>query len=315
MSKKQTGLILLTLSVFLVLTTSGCTLPGGGTVSGQGVVIENFEVDFPNVYAGEKFKLQMKIRNTGSVDAYDVRAELYNTEASGTGGTFSIVCEYGQCTQNRLLAPDPDRGTTGGSKICIWDCMAPEVSKGVSVNFNPSVRLYYVYETDVIKSLTIVSQDELRNIQNQGNALPSETLSSTAGPISMDVVVKGPIRYWEGENNLEFPVEVNIRNIGGGTPCASSLQGVADECKNPDSWNKVGLYFPSETLGITWSSCSGIGDDQTVELWRGQEKTVTCEALMPLQWRPTGIIQKNLDFMAVYSYFIDSSTPVTVVGR
>ncbi|MEE9322930.1 MAG: hypothetical protein V3U72_00140 [Candidatus Aenigmarchaeota archaeon] len=313
MSKKQTGSILIIISILTVLTSSGCTFPGSGTTSGHGIVIENFEVDFPNVYANEKFKIQMKMRNTGSVDAYGVYAKLYNTEVSSAGEKLSIVCRQEQCAQDRLLAPDPERGTTGGSKICIWDCVAPQLRKGVSVVFNPSVRLYYAYETNVIKSLTITSQNELRNLQNQGKAPPSETLSSTTGPISMDVRVKGPIRYWEGETNIIFPVEVNINNVGGGTPCTSTLGGTSTECENPDNWNRVGLYFPED---ISLRSCSGIENNQIVELWKSREKTVTCEAVIQLQGRATaGLVQKNIDFTSTYSYFTDTSTSVTVQGK
>lgn len=303
--------------VAFLLMASGCTtlISDRGSGSGTGVEIQNFETDFTNVYAGENFKIQMNMRNLGSVDAYDTYAALYNTEIATSGGTLSITCEENDCSHPRLLAPDPQRGTEGASKMCIWECVAPVVSKGVSVDFHPSVRLFYTYLSSVIKSITIASQDEIRNIQNQGTALPSETLSTTSGPISMEVRVKGPIRYWEGESTLFFPVEIEIRNTGGGTPCAQMSTNYR-ECENTENWNKVILDIWSENPEITWDSCSGIGEDGIVELWKGQEKTVTCEAMMPVYTGySTGIVQKNLHFIADYSYFKDASTTVTVKGR
>lgn len=312
MKKEQTVHALSIISILSLLTISGCILPGGDTGFGSGVVIENFEVDFPDVYAGETFKLQMKARNVGSVDAYGVRAVIFNTESSSGGEKLSIACGSQECLQQHLLAPDTDRGTSGASMICSWECRAPNVPKGVSVTFNPYVRLDYSYQTNVIKSLTVASQDEIRNIKNQGKSLPSETISSSTGPISMDVRVKGPIRFWEGETSIKFPLEISIINAGGGTACASGGSGMLGGCSETDNWDRVWLTFP-EGLA-TGRSCSGVADNQIVELWKGQDKTVTCEALMPLQWGVSGLVQKNLKFEATYSYFIDASATVTVKG-
>jgi len=315
--------------------------------------MENLEVDFPKVYAGEKFKLQAKIRNTGSVDAWYVIPKLYNIDASASGQSFEITCSK-DCTQcMNLLAPDPERGTTGESKICIWDCTAPRsIPKGMTLTFNPSVRLYYAYRTTTTKALMIASQDELRAIQNQGKALPSETVSTTTSPVQMDVVVNGPIRYWEGEKKLRFPININIANTGGGTacgnfeskppskkpsgstssedsspaaanPCPSQTGNVADTpqdttagiatgCENPSNWNQVAIYFDN---AISLEGCDDITQRGYVDLWKGQTKTITCEVVMDVPDVKTGFVQKNLQFTLEYDYFTDASTNVEVIGR
>ena len=303
------------LSVLLIPTLifSGCIQQGGS--SGLGMVIKEFSVHPGKVKGGETFEIRMKARNEGSVNAYNVHAELYNTDLFISGNTLSISCTPAvTCSQSRVLAGDPESGVGGGSLTCVWECEAPLIPEGTSVTFNPMVRLYYAYETHVIKSLTVVSQDELISIQDTGGALPLETISTTGGPIAMDIRTRAPIRFQRHEESVTFPVEVNIRNVGGGTACAASLEGGPDECEDTHNWNKVGLFFPEENLGITWISCSGIDDNQIVELWEGREKSVMCKAIMPLNWGPSGIVQRSLEFMAAYSYFIDAGASVVVEG-
>lgn len=326
---------LLIFSILLITATSGCTFPGGGgTAGGQGVVIENFEVDFPQVYAGENFKLQMRLRNDGSVDAYNVYPKLYNIGTNVGDSSLEVSCQP-TCEQGiKLLAPDPDRGTIGESRTCIWDCIAPtDIPKGLSTTFNPSARLYYLYETHTIKSVTIVSQNELRSLESQGNSLPSETISTTGGPVSLDVVVQGPIRYWEGEQRIVFPININLRNNGGGVVCMDKdtyipggfgtipfipviptfINVVVVGCENPDYWNKAVLYF-DESVKITCGS--QVQDVYELQLWKGQSTTLTCEVEMQVPTElTTGFIQKNLKFSVYYAYLLDRTVNVEVVGR
>lgn len=342
MEKPVLSSVLLVLSVILAISISGCTIFDGQMTPGNGVVVENFEPDFPRVYADESFKLQMKIRNTGSVDALNVYPKLYNIGSStGEISDLEISCEGSCDADTRLLAPDPERGTTGESKTCMWDCYAPvNIPKGLTATFNPSVRLYYIYATHTIKSITLVSQNELRSLQTQGKALPSDTVSTTSGPLSLDVVVKGPIRYWEGENTVTFPVNINIQNSAGGTSCVSDdkipipiISGIPTMptvvgfnfipivfgCEDSSRWDKVRLIFHKDDKGsVRIKECYGIENENgaVIDLWKGQSRTITCEMEMDVpSSHSTGFIQKNLRFSLSYTYFTDSSTRVEVIGR
>lgn len=333
MNKKQSISILTIISIFTVLTTSGCMMPGVETKASQGIVIENFEVDFPRVYAGEIFKLKMKIRNDGYVDAYNVYPKLYNIGTSFQSGEAEISCEE-TCNQGvHLSAKDPSMGTTGESRTCIWDCEAPRgIPKGLSVKFSPNVRLYYWYSTHTVKSVTVVSQDELRSIQSEGKSLPSETVSTTGGPIQLDVVVKGPIRYWEGADRITFPININIQNTGGGITCITDeinvpiltdanapsfdYTTIIQGCENTDNWNKVKWYFDDEH-GLIDLDCTPSGNNQRVaELWKGQSTTLTCEVNMQIpSGHVAGIIQKNLKLSVYYAYMLDRTINVEVLRR
>ncbi len=296
------------LCLFSVLTTSGCI--SQSAASGSGVVIENFEVDFQKVYASENFKLQAKIKNVGSVDALNVFPELYNLQSSSQEGQLEISCD-GTCpSEITLLAPDAERGTTGETKTCVWNCVAPAIPKGLSVAFNPSVRLYYGYATHTVKSVTIASQDELRSIQNQGGALPSETVSTTTSPVQLSVTVNGPIRYQEDDNSVTFPINIGIQNTGGGTACAGN------GCMDTKNWNKVNILFDrGDDTSIGLKSCSMDSEEEVpIDLWKGQSATLTCEIEINVQ-EAASLVQKNLKFSIYYDYFTDTSTSIEVSGR
>jgi hypothetical protein len=296
------------ISLFIVVLSSGCTSFGGQTTgSGKGIVIENFESDFQKIYAGETFKLQMKAKNTGSVDAGIVKPVLYNIDMQISGQSIAISCSSGCGSSMVMLAKDADRGTEGESKTCIWNCKAPDDIPKVSVTFNPSLRLYYLYRTTTIKSINIASQNELRTLQTQGGALPSETISTTEGPVQLDVLVNGPIRYWAGENTVTFPININLQNNGGGIACLG-------DCTYEKNWNKIELSFENVEGTATLKSCDLQAGKMEVDLWKGQSRTITCEVQINVG-QTTGFVQKSLSFEAGYDYFVDASTSIEVVGR
>ena len=153
-------------------------------------------------------------------------------------------------------------------------------------------------------------------------------MSTTGGPVQLDVIVKGPIRYWEGENKVRFPININIQNTGGGTTCTTSeiqvpivapfsfnFMTIVVGCENPDFWNKVIFYFePSDPSTQLYCGSDTIKNN-VVELWKGQSATLTCEVEMSVPPQRVGLIHKNLKFSIYYAYFVDRTTNVEVIGR
>lgn len=316
MYKSHTASFLSIITLTLVILASGCTFPGSNmNLSGSGgVLIENFEVDFPRIYAGENFKIEMRIRNEGLIDAMNVQPVLYNIES----GTYDaeLSCEISEMCRldPTLVGIDPDSGTTGESITCIWDCKAPlNIQKGLSVTFNPSVRLYYFYKTSVVKSINLVSQNELRSIEAQGKTLPSETMSKSIGPVSLDVIVNGPIRYWEdiSDGKVKFPININIQNIGGGTV----FHPMSADFKDSNDWNKVLLKFRNTAENVNLLCNDQMTTEMEVDLWKGSATTLVCEVEITNLRQASAAVTKNLRFTADYGYFIDNSVQVEVVGR
>ncbi|UCC91650.1 MAG: hypothetical protein JSV39_00020 [Candidatus Aenigmatarchaeota archaeon] len=302
----------LQISILILIMVSGCTLQGG-EVANYGIVVEEFVAEPSEVQSDEPFVVKAMIRNTGKVKAENIFVELFNT---GLGEYSEIRCdpsflEIGGC-QNPfdLSGEDRERGLHGESKICKWECIAPFLKKGSLVTYNPSIRIYYSYITNAIKPVFIGSQDEVIKLQSEGETLSSQPSSVTEGPVSLDVIVKGPRRFWEESQTIEFPIEIDVRNIGGGVACLSGEGGYAEGCDNTGNWNKVVLR--SNAAGITFKECDLDVEEAVIDLWenRGQ---IVCEAELQVPPHARNI-QKNIEITAVYEYFIDKSVSVVVKG-
>jgi len=297
--------------VFCLVLISGCI--GPQATSERGIVIENFLSNPSEMYSGEHFDLQLMIRNTGSVDARNVRFDLFNIGATYADKGLEISCKP-ECAEviERLLAPDPHAGTTGESKTCIWKCSTPEdIPRNAKITFNPNIRVFYDYEGNIVKSVTIVSEDELKSTQVQGKPLPSETTSLTGGPIKLGIHVRSPVKYIKDADKVEFPISISIENSGGGVPCYPS-------CSEPENWDKVFLEMDPQS-GINLKDCD-VGMFNEVDLWEGRERTVVCDGEISLfsvtgdRWGGINILQKTLKIKATYEYFTDSTTSLTVTG-
>ncbi|NIO21505.1 MAG: hypothetical protein GTN76_12385 [Candidatus Aenigmarchaeota archaeon] len=299
------------LLIFCLILVSGCI--GQQTSSGDGLVIENFVSNPSEIYSGESFQLQLMVRNTGISDAKNVRFELSNIGTTYGSRGLEISCEP-ECLDviQSLLAPDPQAGTTGESRTCIWNCFAPQdVPRNAKLTFNPNLRIYYDYENTIVKSVTIVSEDELRSIQSQGIPLPSEVVSPSGGPVTLSIQMRSPVKYIENSNTVTFPIAITIENVGGGVACHPS-------CSDPKNWNKVFLGLGPES-GMNLKDCEIVMYNE-IDLWEGRSRTIVCDGELSLfsemSGRRTGInlLQKTLEIKASYEYFVDTSTSITVTG-
>ena len=274
---------LIPLLVLPIILISGCT---NNPSSGNGVSVVAFEPDFSHVFSHEPVIFSIQLRNTGSVDATDVRSVLLGLDEWG----------YDQPPQScrfNLRPPEPNFGTSGELKTCQVTVQAPSVS--LPVEYRPSLRVTYGYNSATVKAINVGSRDELRAIENRGAALPSETVSSTSSPILLTIANKGPIRVFT--DHLSFPVEITISNSGGGVACNPN-------CGNDQNWNKV--KFTAFFEGREIPDCS-----RRITLFRGQSNSITCTA--EISGIPEiGIVQKTIQVKAEYEYFIDSTTSVTV---
>jgi hypothetical protein len=307
----KSKILLLILPVLLLTAVSGCT-SGGNTLSvGPGLVIEAFEPDFPQVYGGETVQLRALIRNKGSVDAIGVSAAV-----SGTSWIPSACT--GNCENQRLLPSAPDKGIEGEVLTCSWNCKVPNnLPEGVSLTYYPIINAYYKYSITTVKSVTIGSSTELRRIQNTGGVLPSETVSSTSGPVSIDITLKGPLRFStdSGSNSIQFPVEIKVTNTGGGVVCKDSCGAGGSYGSGGNSgsedWNKINLHISSEEpLSITCGSSGS--NDVELALWRGQSNMISCRA--SIASATSMITQALVTVSANYGYRVDKSASLVVTG-
>ncbi len=303
----------LQISILILIMVSGCTLPGA-KVSNYGIVLEDFVAEPNELQSNEPFTIRARIRNIGRTRAENVFVKLFNTDI-GMYSDLQCTPSFGTTSNCEvyfdLLGEDTEKNLQGESMTCTWNCIAPILEKGVSVTYNPSIRIYYSYVTTTTKPLLIASQDELKRLQSQGQAIPSQPSTTTGGPVSLDIKVKGPVKFWEGMQQVEFPIEIDVQNVGEGTACTlEGMSGPTEGCDNPDNWNKV-ILLPN-TPEIMFKNCDLETGKALLSLWNQRGKIV-CEANMNIPMY-TKNIQKNIEILVVYDYFTDKSIPVVVKG-
>ena len=287
-----------------VIIISGCTGPTTG--SGMGVVFDAFEADFYDGFVNEPISLTVKVSNQGTVDSTDGEIFLVGIEDK--------YIEQGpdqdpRCKWDRLQGLDPVYGTVGEERLCQMTLKFEEgevtIPQGLSTQFQPIARLYYLYQTETIKTIPVMSQAELRRLQTTGEGIPLEFSTTTGGPVSLDIRTKGPIRFFE-DSDVIIPIEIDITNVGGGTTVTGHIDTTSD-------WNKVALDLEGlQNAGITITD--GCEHGQEVSLYRGQTATLVCNARIKVN-DIIGPLQKNLMVRVVYYYFEDRSITINVHDR
>jgi hypothetical protein len=156
-----------------VVTASGCVTDGGTQIGGPGLVIEKFDTSLQTVDSNEKVGVRLEVRNQGGYNGVaglgtPAVAEIMSIDPTEWMITPSTVVDVGT-----LLMPDPDSQTPGGLGVANWQLLSPLLQRGTTKTYEISARVYYPYETNVIKPVWFVTAEELRRIVQNGQALAS----------------------------------------------------------------------------------------------------------------------------------------------
>lgn len=303
--------------VLLIIFISGCIGFGGGA-TGDGVVILDFKPDFPSVYSGEPVKLQLRVQNLGEIDAENTEAQLTNIKLS-KWGSMGVVEKK---NLGKLIAYDPaNPDVPGAVRTVEWALEAPKLEKGLQWTYTPMVKVSYDYKTRATKSITIVDQNELRRIMQQGRSLPAQATVVTKGPLDIEIrtgdYVKTTSRFTAGRVYDIFPIYIKITNKGigaGGTVVRNGFAGFFGE--EFDYPVEVKITPPSGT-SFVYSGTYGEDDCSTgtvtVDLWQGKEKEITCELQVDEvpEFRTEGLITVEVS----YRYQVEASTQIKVFGK
>ncbi len=279
---------------------SGFTGNTGGSDSKMGLVIDIFEPVIRQKYSAEPIAFRVKLKNIGSETAFDVEARLTNIEE------FQA---YNNPTKYFSKIPPQTTTATGEAPEVTWswDLDAPVVPKGTKVTFKPRMQVIYTYKTETVRSITVIPEIELREYVNSGKPFPTETVSKSTGPVSLDVDTKGPITHYQSK--IKFPISLQIRNTGGGIVCR-------EECTDMDrDYNRVDLFL--ETYDVRLNDC----ELNNIRLTNDQA-TVVCNAEIDdsiffglIQMGTKQVTKKNIRFNIVYTYITDKVTTITVAGK
>jgi hypothetical protein len=308
-AKSLTILLILSLVVFV----SGCTGTGNTVSYGKGVIIENFESDLGSlaVESGDDVGLLLRIQNQGELEAGDVEAELYNVDLSEWGTGFSWTGEKKDL--GNLLAPDPRTNTEGETQTVQWYLEAPDLPKNTERTYTPYVRVYYDYKTNAQKPVTLVDDEELRRLIQQGKTLPGGITDTSAGPFSVEIKTGDFIKTQRTDD--PFPLNIFITNdlweSGGSVIEGTGFFGGFgfDSFQYPV---RVTITLPPgiSLTGEGSDGCSTSGE--WINLWKGKTAELTCEIRIddPPDVREEKFIEVELE----YRFYTDSSTTVKVIG-
>jgi len=301
-----------------LVVSSGCV--NQSQEYGDGVKILEFGPDMERVYPGEIVNFRVRFQNVGSVKAENVFAELlgidedWRDEGFQQGGPWhggeklpnEVECRYtSKGKWITLMPPDPLFGTGGEIRTCTWTYKAPaNLPRDMEKVYPLTVRVFYDYRTDVVKVLPVLSREELISLKDRGKSIPLGTQSSTHSPIKIDVRAETPIRILD-KNSVEFPMVIDIQNVGGGTAC---LKG---ECKKAwgGEWNKISLEIKADS-GIDLGECESFRKKAVVDLYKGKHNTIKC--YVKVTGVESDVAYKEIRVSAVYSYFVDAESMITV---
>jgi len=300
---------ILTFFLVLAILLSGCSeIPdfgsfgggNGGSDSRMGLVINTFEPDIRQKYSAEPTVFRVKLQNTGSETAFDVEARLTNIDEFQS---------YSHPTKRFQKIPPKTTTATGEAPEVTWswDLDAPVVPKGTKITFKPRLQIIYTYKTDTVRSITVMPEIELREYTDSGKPFPSDIVSKSTGPVSLDVDIKGPIRHYQSK--ITFPISLIVQNVGGGIVCR-------EECTDHErDYNRIDLFL--ETRDVRLKDC----ELDNIRL-TDNRATVVCNAEIDdsiffglIQMGTKQVTKKNIRFNIVYTYITDKVTTIEVMGK
>ncbi|UCD03125.1 MAG: hypothetical protein JSV63_00625 [Candidatus Aenigmatarchaeota archaeon] len=316
MAATKTGksLAILLILPAVVLLTSGCTdfLGGGAGPSGNGIVITSFQSDLTEVESEEDVGLHLEVQNQGDVIGY-AAAQLINIDPTAWGGFAFADYDIGE-----LLPADKEAGTLGQTGRADWMLVSPVLNRGDRRTYKPMVRMFYEYETRIIKPITFLTSEETRRAVQAGEALPSEPAIVSAGPLSVNVRTGEFVRTRDDWQMSYFPVEITIQNTGGGliagrnypigidveAPAGTAFRGGICPRESQLEYPAFDMNLPA---GITFPPALN-----TINMWNGRDITITCElnVINPPQFRDT----RDLKVTLSYVYYQDAELQLNVVG-
>ncbi len=309
-SKNLAILLILPVAVLLI---SGCTdfgLGGDSGVGGQGIVITSFGADLTSLESNQDVGLHLEVQNRGDVIG-EAAAQLINIDPIVWGLPFTEF-DIGE-----LIPADSERGTVGAIGRADWLLLSPDLQRGERRTYKPMVRVFYTYDTRIIKPIEFLTSEETRRAVQNGDPVLSDPAMVSSGPLSVSVRTGDFVRTREDFAQSYFPVEIAITNTGGGllagrnypiginveAPTGTVFRG--GEC--PRSSQTELPAFDDLPGGITFPPAI-----DTINMWNGRDTTVTCElqVVNPPAIRDT----RDLKITLSYVYYQDAELQLNVIG-
>lgn len=287
-----------------VVLASGCIGdPRGGQVgTGPGISIQAFEPNVNIIESDDDLQLRFKIQNIGGEEATDVLARLIGINPD------EWLPDAVDISLFDMLPANSQAGTPGQTKEDIFTVIAPLLPEGQTVNYNPILRIHYGYRTSVTKPITLVTQQEMARLTQEGKSLPAGQTVVSGGPVSVSIITGNIIRATRQTGELKaFPITIRIDNTGGGTLSPNPEVSRFGE----DNMVFLRVELPPG-LEFDTPECQAFRGGAEVRLFRGKDIDITCEIVVTNP--PVAVEQRTIIMTLDYDYFIERSTVLSVKG-
>ncbi len=294
-----------------LLFFSGCirTSPETPTVTRDGIVITSFYPSLDEVSAGKNLRLTMEIENRGSNATPNVIACVIGpyerSEEAVTQGMWYLKSEscYGA---TKTLSPFDPESQSGGSARFIWELQAPNLQYPQERTDRFKGRVYYEYSSETTVKVPVYTMSEYLAVKQKGEDFESVEVTKTLAPVDISVSVKEPIIAEDGY----FIIKITVTNKGGGVVFDSEGSFGNATASPPDLEDKIGVIRMQYTVpsGLT------IDCDNTIEIFKGNSRTVSCEVEIQ---NPENIKTMKIfpiTIKAKYGYYVERETSVKVLG-
>ncbi len=315
MSFKATNVIFVYGVILMVFFVLGCTGSGSAGASDRGVVITDFSFDTSSVYSGDPAYLMLELENQGQKKVTgDTHVFIYGHEFDDvrqwrwvtggivtsppgvTTGTSTESSRSWKIPNDEFLPPDPEMGISGGVALIDAQLTAPELESGESSPYTFYARACYPYETSMLSTVTSISREEMRVVQDTSKA---EAIN-TAGPIHISLAGNSNVISRSGQS---IPIVFQVTDVGGGF---STLPGLG--CTSvPGSTDrgKVHIAVQIDGLAVPGDACPA----RDLKLRDGLA-TMRCSIPIDPNVDPTR--EYHIRAIVDYNYYVTSDTAITV---
>ncbi len=229
-----------------------------------------------------------------------------------------------QVIEDNLLPPDRETERSGDFRTLTWLLNPPILAEGVSLPYDITARVSYVYKSTAGVNIKIMSKKELdRRLKlNQDTSFPVDVKNTVGAPIKIDVErIPSPIVINTDQVSPydQIPFTIKLKNVGDGWPLPIS------------SAKEDGLIFGRVFIdghGVTVRDCGDAKPQQTSlgqviilehtglsKLRSDKTATISCVLLVDRNiWKAKDLDTLTMQFDLIYGYYIDKDTKVTVFG-
>jgi hypothetical protein len=263
--------------VVAVVVLSGCTSNPFSSGSGGAIAIRSFTISDTNVEPRSTSYLELTLENVGGKTARGVTINL-----------MGLTDEWGIYPSRNIVMGDMApkiRDQAGQKEVVTWTLTAPE--KDVKADNIPiTAAISYNYDSSYNANFKVVSYDWYR-LKNDKGGISSE--GYTDGPITIRVTTQSS--YISGGR---YPVIINIQNTGGGRVYLGSISNQQD--------------LDRMAVSVRGAGCR----NTAIRLADGKSASIYCYIDAP---GVSGYKLYPVEVSATYSYFVDSTTTVTLMPK